>query len=138
MKKAFEIFYENNKNLTEKNLKISIKHVLRSYQIQVNMGISQISAFENSLLNPTLKKTKKVKIKEEEIKNSKKKQCSPKFNRLHLYESELNIWIEEGISMRKIRIMLWKLHRFKCSHETIRKYVKMVLKEGKLKEKNGK
>jgi hypothetical protein len=132
VKKAFEIFYEKNQNESEKIFTEKFRRVLRSYELQKNMGISQISAFENSLLNATNAKSKKIKINEMEIKNAKIKQNSPSINKLYLYQSELNNWIFQGISMRKMRKLLWELHRFKCSHETIRKYVKMLYEEEKI------
>lgn len=132
MKKAFEIFYENNKNLSENKFTQIVKKTLRSYELQKRQGITQISAFENSLLNPTVSKSKKIKLNEMEIKNANIKQKSHKLNKLFLYQSELKMWISEGVSMRKIKRLLWELHRFKCSHETIRKYVKMVFEEEKL------
>ncbi len=132
MKKAFEIFHKINENKTEKDFKLVIKKVLRSYQWQINMGILDLNAFENSLINPTTQKSKKIKINEEEIKNSIKKQNSPKLNKLFLYQSKIDTWIREGLSMRKMRRLLWELHRFRCSHETIRKYVKMVCEEEKI------
>jgi len=135
MKKAFEIFYISNKNMSEKSYKVLIKSVLRSYQIQINAGINQLSAFENSLLNPTISKSKKIKIYEMEIKNANIKQKSPAINKLYLYQSELKNWISQGLSMRKMRRLIWELHRFKCSHETIRKYVKMVFEEEKINKK---
>jgi len=132
MKKAFNIFYVSNKNLSENKFREIVRKTLRSYQLQINCGISQMNAFENSLLNPTNSKSKKIKLNEMEIKNAKIKQNSPKLNKLNLYQEELNLWISQGISMRKIRNLLWELHRFKTSHETIRKYVKMVFEEEKI------
>ncbi|BFU79016.1 hypothetical protein ALC152_22310 [Arcobacter sp. 15-2] len=132
MKKAFEIFYEKNQNQSEKLFTEKFKRVLRSYEIQKNLGISEISAFENSLINATNAKSKKIKINELEIKNAKIKQNSPTLNKLYLFQSELNMWIQKGISMRKMRKLLWELHRFKCSHETIRKYIKMLYEEEKI------
>ena len=70
-----------------------------------------------------------------EIKNANIKQKSPQVNKLYLFQSELNLWIQQGISMRKMRKLMWELHRFKCSHETIRKYVKMVFEEEKINKK---
>ena len=135
MKKAFEIFYEKNKNESEKIFTEKFRRVLRSYELQKNAGITQLSAFENSLLNPTVSKSKKIKIYEMEIKNANIKQKSPQVNKLYLFQSELNLWIQQGISMRKMRKLMWELHRFKCSHETIRKYVKMVFEEEKINKK---
>jgi len=135
VKKAFEIFYEKNKNESEKIFTEKFRRVLRSYELQKNAGITQLSAFENSLLNPTVSKSKKIKIYEMEIKNANIKQKSPQVNKLYLFQSELNLWIQQGISMRKMRKLMWELHRFKCSHETIRKYVKMVFEEEKINKK---
>jgi len=135
MKKAFEIFFEKNKNLSENKFTQIVKKTLRSYELQKHLGITQISAFENSLINATNSKSKKMKLNEMEIKNANIKQKSPSINKLYLYQSELNNWIFEGISMRKMRKLLWELHRFKCSHETIRKYIKMLYDEEKINKK---
>lgn len=132
MKKAFEIFYEKNKKQSEKVFKETIKKVLRSYQLQTNLGISDLNAFENSLLNPTLKKTKKIKLNELEIKNAKIKQNSPKLNKLFLYEEKLDAWISQRVSLRKMKKLLLAEHRYTASHETIRKYVKMKFDQQKL------
>lgn len=70
MKKAFEIFYEKNKNLSQNKFTQIVKKTLRSYELQKNMGITQINAFENSLINSTNAKSKKMKINEMEIKNA--------------------------------------------------------------------
>ena len=135
MKKAFEIFFEKNKNLSENKFTQIVKKTLRSYELQKSQGITQISAFENSLLNPTVSKSKKIKIIEMEIKNANIKQRSHKLNKLFLYQAELDNWINQGLSMRKMRILLWQLHKFKISHETVRQYVKMLYDVEKINKK---
>lgn len=122
MKKDLLQFLESIKNSPEKVVKKKMKIVLRSYDIQcsTNQSIDNLEAFKNSLFHPTRGLSKKQKDKLLQIKESEKRQKSPRFNRLYMYEDKLIFWKSNNMGNIKIASLLWQIHRCKISRETLR------------------
>lgn len=86
----------NAKNKNEANE--IIQELLNSYHIQITAGINQLDAFENAIMNPSLKSKKIDRREEILIKKSK----SPKFIFLLKNQECIKIMKNGGSSLMQI------------------------------------
>jgi hypothetical protein len=97
--KSIPILYTNIYNAkTKKEANEIIKQLLKSFKIQIDAGVNSLDAFENSIMNPSLK----MNIDKEELARLLKLNKSKKFMFLFRYEDSIKILKSGGSSMEKI------------------------------------
>lgn len=86
-------------HMTSKNTDERIITILKSYELQTKYGIDRLEAFENSVLNPTLKPNEK---KENQIAMNKAKSRSKKIQTLERYKQDIQKFRKQGMSYQGI------------------------------------
>ncbi|KAA0259084.1 helix-turn-helix domain-containing protein [Deferribacter autotrophicus] len=133
MKKALLSMCEKMREMSEAEAKAYMRQILQSFQLQVFMGIDALEAFLNSLNRPTSKESKKLKALKNKEKLNKLKRKNSKIAKLLKYRDEILYYHQQGLSLRKIAEIMAKDHRVKVSYQTIRRVLKMLKNESKLK-----
>lgn len=109
--------------LMEKDIRKRMKEILKSYEIQTSYGIPRLEAFSNSLYTTSTRKKQKYRLIELMVKKNELKSRGVKFRQLDRYSHEVLSLYRCGNGFRKISKAMMTIHKFKVSHETIRKYI---------------
>jgi hypothetical protein len=97
--KSIPVLYTNIYNSkSKKEANEIIKKLLKSFKIQINAGVNELDAFENSIMNPSFI----MNTNKEELTRLLKLNKSTKFMFLFRYEECIKTLKSGGSSMEKI------------------------------------